>query len=71
LKRRIRIAKTGSRSTLVWNPWAAKADKMGDLGPDGWRGMVCVESANAADNVVIVRAGAAHTLAVEYRVESL
>lgn len=71
LKRRIRIAKTGSRSTVVWNPWAAKADRMGDLGPDGWRGMVCVESANAAENVVTVKAGATHTLAVEYRVEAL
>jgi glucose-6-phosphate 1-epimerase len=71
LKRRIRIAKRGSRSTVVWNPWAAKADKMGDLGPDGWRGMVCVESANAADDVVRVEAGASHTLAVEYRVEPL
>ena len=71
LKRRIRIAKSGSRSTVVWNPWAAKADKMGDLGPDGWRGMVCVESANAADNVITVKAGASHTLAVEYRVEPL
>ena len=71
LKRRIRIAKSGSRSTVVWNPWVAKADKMGDLGPDGWRGMVCVESANAADNVITVKAGASHTLAVEYRVESL
>ena len=71
LRRRIRIAKTGSRSTVVWNPWEAKADKMGDLGPDGWRGMVCVESANAADNAVTLKAGASHTLAVEYRAEPL
>jgi D-hexose-6-phosphate mutarotase len=44
---------------------------MGDFGPDGWRGMVCVESANAAENVVTVAAGGRHTLAVEYGVESL
>ena len=40
LQRRIRVAKSGSRSTVVWNPWTAKADKMGDFGPDGWRRMV-------------------------------
>jgi D-hexose-6-phosphate mutarotase len=71
LRRRIRIAKSGSRSTVVWTPWTEKAAKMGDFGPDGWRGMVCVESANAAENVVTVAAGGRHTLAVEYGVESL
>ncbi|MDD3516862.1 MAG: D-hexose-6-phosphate mutarotase [Chromatiales bacterium] len=71
LKRRIRIAKDGSASTVIWTPWAEKADKMGDFGPDGWRAMVCVESANALDDVVKVPAGERHTLAVEYRAETL
>ncbi len=72
LKRRIRIAKSGSISTVVWTPWTVKADKMGDLGqPDGWREMVCVESANAFENAVKVAAGAKHTLIVEYRAEPL
>ena len=44
---------------------------MGDFGPDGWREMVCVESANALENVVTVKAGASHTLAVEYSAEAL
>ena len=47
LKRAIRIAKQGSMSTVVWNPWTEKADKMGDFGENGHRGMVCVESGNA------------------------
>jgi D-hexose-6-phosphate mutarotase len=72
LKRRIRVAKSGSRSTVVWTPWTEKANKMGDLGqPDGWREMVCVESANALDNLVTVKAGARHTLMVEYSAESV
>lgn len=71
LKRRIVVAKSGSGSTVVWTPWAEKADKMGDFGPDGWRAVVCVESANALENVVTVKAGERHTLAVEYRTESL
>jgi glucose-6-phosphate 1-epimerase len=69
--RRIRIAKAGSRSTVVWNPWTAKAEKMGDFGPDGYLGMVCVESGNALDETVIVPAAGAHTLAVRYCVEAL
>jgi D-hexose-6-phosphate mutarotase len=71
LKRRIVVAKSGSRSTVVWTPWAEKADKMGDFGPDGWRAMVCVESANALENVVTVKPGNRHTLSVEYRAEKL
>jgi D-hexose-6-phosphate mutarotase len=71
LKRRVVIAKGGSRSTVVWTPWAEKADKMGDFGPDGWRAMLCVESANALENAVTVKAGGRHTLAVEYRAERL
>jgi D-hexose-6-phosphate mutarotase len=70
-KRRIHIAKLGSQSTVVWNPWAARAAQMGDLGQDGWKRFVCVESANARENAVIVPAGKSHTLAVEYRVELL
>jgi dihydroxy-acid dehydratase len=75
LKRRIRIAKSGSLSTIVWTPWTEKAEKMGDLGRGksgaGWREMVCVESANAMDNVVTVAPGETHTLAVTYSVEAL
>jgi D-hexose-6-phosphate mutarotase len=71
LKRRIRIRKEGSRSTVVWNPWAEKAEKMGDFGPEGYLGMVCVESGNALGNVVTVAPGASHTLTVVYSVEPL
>ncbi len=71
LNRRIRIQKRGSRSTVVWNPWHEKAAKMGDLGEQGYLNMVCVESANAADNTVSISAGDEHHLAAIYRVEAL
>ena len=70
--RRIHIRKQGSLSTVVWNPWTDKAERMGDLGkPDGWRGFVCVESANAWDNKLTLAPGETHTLSVEYAVETL
>ena len=71
LKRRIRIRKSGSRTTVVWNPWIAKAEKMGDFGPDGHLGMVCVESGNAAENVVSVPPGGQHVMSCVYSVEAL
>lgn len=71
LKRRIRVEKMGSLSTAVWNPWTETAGKMDDLGADGWRDMVCVESANALENRVTVPRGGAHTLTATYSVEAL
>lgn len=69
LHRKIHISKQGSNSTVVWNPWIDKAGKMGDLGEDGYRHMVCVESGNAADNVVTIAPGETHTMWVRYRIE--
>ncbi|MEY4425788.1 MAG: hypothetical protein RL535_86 [Pseudomonadota bacterium] len=70
-KRNIHIAKLGSQSTVVWNPWADRAAQMGDLGEEGWKSFVCVETANALRNAVTVPAGKSHTMAVEYRVENI
>ena len=71
LGRAIRIAKYGSLSTVVWNPWTEKADKMGDFGENGHRGMVCVESGNAMENVVTLDPGETHKLVAVYSVEKL
>lgn len=71
LGRRIRIANENARSVVVWNPWTEKADKMGDFGPDGHRGMVCVETANALENVINVAPGETHRMAAIYSVEKM
>jgi len=71
LKRAIRIAKQGSLSTVVWNPWTEKAEKMGDFGPQLHRDMVCVESGNALENVVTLAPGETHKLVAVYSVEKL
>ena len=70
-KRKILIKKQGSESTVVWNPWKAVAEKMGDLGKDGYTKMLCVESANAADDTVTIKPGESYTLLVSYEVDSL
>ena len=67
--RRIVIDKSGSYSTVVWNPWIDKTKGMSDMAADDWQGMLCVETANAADNAVHLPPGASRTLAVSIRVE--
>lgn len=67
-KREITIWKQGSASTVVWNPWKEVANKMGDLGHNGYQHMLCVESANAAEDTVNIQPGESHTLSVSYNV---
>jgi D-hexose-6-phosphate mutarotase len=67
--RRVTIAKSGSHSTVVWNPWIEKSMTMADMDPEEWRGMLCVETANAASNAITLAAGASSRLTVEIRVD--
>ncbi|GAC1437027.1 MAG: D-hexose-6-phosphate mutarotase [Chloroflexota bacterium] len=62
LRRRVTVAKSGSHSTVVWNPWHDKAARLPDMGDDEYPHMVCVEVANALDDVVTVAPGGEHRL---------
>ena len=66
--RKILIKKQGSQSTVVWNPWKEVAEKMGDLGNKGYQKMLCVESANAADDVITIMPGENYSLIVSYEI---
>jgi glucose-6-phosphate 1-epimerase len=62
LSRRIVVDKSGSATTVVWNPWMAKAAAMKDFGDDEWTQMACVETANTAENAVTIAPGESHTM---------
>ncbi|MBW4037536.1 MAG: D-hexose-6-phosphate mutarotase, partial [Acidobacteria bacterium] len=62
LKRRISVCKANSKSTVVWNPWSELSAKLADMSPDGWRSMVCVETANLGPNAVTLAPGAQHIM---------
>jgi D-hexose-6-phosphate mutarotase len=71
LGRRIRVEKEGSLSTVVWNPWIAKAQQMPDFANDEYQSMVCVESGNVASNCIELPAGRTSKLTVTLSSESL
>lgn len=71
MNRSIIINKEGSHSTVVWNPWEARSTAMIDMGKQAYQGMLCVETANAASNRVIIEAGDSHCMAVSYHLGSL
>jgi len=62
LGRRISVAKAGSHSTVVWNPWTEKAARLADLADDEYPQFVCVETALAEEDSVELAPGASHTL---------
>jgi glucose-6-phosphate 1-epimerase len=71
LQRRIRIAKSGSLSTVVWNPWIEKSARLGDMGQDGYREMICIETANTRDDAVTIAPGEHHRHQAEFSVEAI
>jgi glucose-6-phosphate 1-epimerase len=67
--RTILVEKSGSPSTVVWNPWAEKAAALADLPDDGYLKFCCIEAAIANDRAEIVMPGAAHVLMTRISVE--
>src|SRR5205085_8137670 len=60
--REIHIEKSGSRSTVIWNPWSEKARALADLGSEQWPHMLCVETANIGRNAVRLAPKETHLL---------
>ncbi len=65
LRRKIMIEKQASLSTVVWNPWIAKAQQMPDFGNDEYQRMVCVETGNVASNQITLPPGESSTLTIK------
>ena len=70
-QQQIEIEAEGSTTAVVWNPWQDTAARMADLADDDYRHFVCVETANAADEVIQIPPGGKYRLAVSYRLVAL
>jgi glucose-6-phosphate 1-epimerase len=68
LGRTLVVSKEGSRSTVVWNPWSAKAARLADMGDDEWSTMLCVESGNVGTDALQLAPGASHVMRVRIAV---
>lgn len=68
LKRIVVVKSAGSHSTVVWNPWIKGSAQMADLQDDDYLHFLCVETTNAATDVVNVASGTDHCLTAEISV---
>jgi len=67
--RKIRVAKTGSKVTVVWNPGAETAKKIADMGDDEYKTFICVEAANTYDDLITLEPGQQFTMSTTINVE--
>ncbi len=68
--RKIRVSKSGSDSTVVWNPGQKKGASMSDLLDEEISQFVCAESANVRDQSITLAAGENHILHLKITTES-
>lgn len=64
------VEKSGSRATIVWNPWIEKSKRLADLPDDAYPHFVCIEAANAAPDVITLAPGEEHVLSQRLRIKS-
>jgi glucose-6-phosphate 1-epimerase len=69
LKRRTRVTKENSRTTVVWNPWVEKAHALSDLADDEWTRMICIETSNVSDYSVTLAPGQQSKMKAVVKVE--
>jgi glucose-6-phosphate 1-epimerase len=69
MKRRIRLRKEHSLSTVVWNPWSEGAAHLQDLGDGEWRQFLCVEASNILDAAINLAPGQEHSMTAILTVE--
>ncbi len=70
-KRELVIEKAGSLATVVWNPWIEKSKRLTDLPDDAYPEFLCIEAANAGEDVVTVQPGQEHLLMQRVEVRKL
>ncbi|MBB5030920.1 D-hexose-6-phosphate mutarotase [Prosthecobacter vanneervenii] len=70
-KRELVIEKAGSLATVVWNPWIEKSKRLADLPDEAYPEFLCIEAANAGEDVVTVQPGHEHLLTQRIEVRKL
>jgi len=60
--RRLSVEKSGSATTVIWNPWAERAAAIADLAPHAWPSFACIETANAGANAITLPPGARQSM---------
>ncbi|GJL75522.1 D-hexose-6-phosphate mutarotase [Nitrosomonas sp.] len=68
LDRCIQILSQGNKTAVVWNPWEKISAEMADLEDADYKRLLCVETTNAASDVIAIAPGQEFRLVADYSV---
>ncbi|MDD2266361.1 D-hexose-6-phosphate mutarotase [Sulfuricurvum sp.] len=68
--RNIRIESKGSNTAVIWNPWIRVCEQKADLNAEDYKKMICVETANAGNDIVTLLPSQHHVLKTVYSIKS-
>ncbi|MGS2718263.1 D-hexose-6-phosphate mutarotase [Eionea flava] len=62
----LELTSSGSKSAVVWNPWLDKARTLSQFTTSDYTRMLCIETANAVDDVVTLAPDASHRIELTF-----
>ena len=66
-RRALVISSEGSDSAVIWNPWIDKSRRLPQFADAAYKDMLCIETANAGDDCVVLEPGQQHRLGFSVR----
>ena len=69
LSRRFLIQSKNSSTVIIWNPWKHKAAAMTDLGDEEYKTMLCIETANAGNEIIRLAPGEEYRLTAHFALQ--
>ncbi len=70
-RRVLLISPEGSDSSVIWNPWVDKSRRLSHFADGAFREMLCIETANAGDDFVVLQPSQRHRLGFTLRCKPL
>ena len=63
------MTSAGNKTLVVWNPGPEAIRQLSDIDPAAYKDFICIETANAAVDKVLIESGQQHSLTAVFQVK--